>query len=58
MDSKHENAFKFNLSYNNGIRISKKADKFTIGYIDHHNNKEGLCFKISVNSEEYDKFDS
>jgi hypothetical protein len=46
VDSKHENAFKFNLNYSNGIRISKKGDKFTIGYIDHHNNKE------------YDKFDS
>jgi len=50
IDPKHENAFKFNLNYDNGIKIAKKTNKFTIGYIDHRNNKEGLCFKLSVSS--------
>lgn len=49
MDIRHEQAFKFEVKFKNGIRIEKKTNRIHIGYFDSHQNIEGLCIKLSVN---------
>ena len=56
LDTKHEKAFKLNLSLND-VKITKKGRKIVLGYFDPHNNLEGLGIKLKVN-EDYDKFES
>jgi hypothetical protein len=56
LDIRHEKAFKFNLKFDNGIKIIKENKKMIIGFIDQRNQLEGIGFKLKV-SDDYDNFD-
>lgn len=38
LHQKHESALKFNLRYENGIKILKEGKRITIGYVDNRMN--------------------
>lgn len=47
MSTKHEDAFKFNLKFSNGVKAVKKNNKINIGFFDSHHNLDGVCFKLN-----------
>lgn len=55
LDIRHEKAFKFNLKFQNAIKIIKDNTKIIIGFTDQRNQLEGIAFKLKV-SDDYDNF--
>lgn len=53
---KHEEAFKLQLNYYNGIKIVKKGGKVNIGYFDRYSNLDGVGFKINIDQDGFDRF--
>ena len=57
IDKKHEAAFKFNMKFSSDLRMIKKNNKIIFGYFNQHHNLDGVCFKLTFNQKEYDKFE-
>lgn len=56
MNQKHEDAFKLNLSYFNGIKVAKKGNQILVGFVDKYLNLDGVGVKIRIDEGTFDQF--